>query len=194
MDLKQYKKLLDFLQEQLFFKEKIASALKTIPVGKPQGLLENMLEYSVLLDALTFEPDEKGITPFDYFLKNAKLTPKEKQFYTFWKKHTVFSIFEVTDMNHNQMQIKDIIFGRIYHVFNFPVGEKPKIGSLIMARLLPQNKTLKTWIVLSGSSIDLPEVAIDALRNGFSDDQQQNVSYNQLNELEFILYVLSQAR
>ena len=108
-----YHKIVDFLMRQAFFVNALHKTLRELKVSKDDktGI------YPSILDAHIFQPNEKGTTPFDYFLINANLTPRQKEFYQFWNENTLFSFFEVVDVK--DPQIVDIVSNKFYRVNSF---------------------------------------------------------------------------
>ena len=175
-----YHKIIDFLMRQSFFVDALHKTLQELKVSKEDktGI------YPSILDAHIFEPDEKGMTPFDFFLENAKLTPSHKKLYELWMNNTLFSFFEVVDLKNPQ--IVDIVSNKSYKLDSLLASVDVKPGDLIAARIVPKDEKKDTWAILAGNATSYPKQPIKILKNELSKS-----SYG-INELDVIKYAYTQ--
>ena len=176
-----YHKIIDFLMRQPFFADALHKTLAELKISKEDktGI------YPSILDAHIFEPDEKGMTPFDFFLENAKLTPSQKKLYELWMNNTLFSFFEVVDLKNPQ--IVDIVSNKSYKIYSFLTNVDVNPGDLITTRIVPKDEKKDTWVILAGNATSYPKEAIEILKSELSKS-----SYG-INELDIIKYAYTQA-
>ena len=176
-----YHKIIDFLMRQSFFVDALHKTLQELKVSKEDktGI------YPSILDAHVFEPNEKGATPFNYFLTNAKLTSDQEKLYKLWRDNTLFSFFEVVDIK--KPQIVDIVSNKPYKIDSLLASVDVKPGDLITARIVPKDEKKDTWVILAGNATSYPKEAIEILKSELSKS-----SYG-INELDIIKYAYTQA-
>ena len=161
---------------QPFFADALHKTLAELKISKEDktGI------YPSILDAHIFEPDEKGMTPFDFFRKNAKLMPSHKKLYELWMNNTLFSFFEVVDLKNPQ--IVDIVSNKSYKIYSFLTNVDVNPGDLITTRIVPKDEKKDTWVILAGNATSYPKEAIEILKSEISK------SAYEINELELIKY------
>jgi hypothetical protein len=137
-------KITRFLVLQPFYQSALAQIMReTFP---------NMVVYddekdicTMLFEALLFEYNRTGITPFAYFIDNAPLSIDEKRLYEAWRAHTRYEFFAVEKVTlGKELHIADIAGKNRYRVYENKATASLKEGTVIIARIVP---FLNGWMI-----------------------------------------------
>ena len=87
-------KITNFLVLQPIYQHALAQAMRALFPDKivyddEKGIC------TMLFEAVLFEADSAGTTPFSYFVRHAPLSPDEKRLYEAWRAHTRYEFFAV---------------------------------------------------------------------------------------------------
>jgi len=137
-------KITHFLVLQPFYQSALAQIMgETFP---------NMVVYddekdicTMLFEALLFEYNRTGMTPFAYFVDNALLTIDEKRLYEAWLAHTRYEFFVVEKVTPGkELHIADLAGKNRYRVYENKGTASMKEGTVIIARIVP---FLNGWMI-----------------------------------------------
>lgn len=99
---------------------------------------------TMLFEAVLFEDNSAGTTPFSYFIQNAPLSGDEKRLYEAWRTHTRHELFVVERVTaDNELLLADVSGEKLYQVYEHRGTLTIKPGSVIIARIVP---FLKGWM------------------------------------------------
>lgn len=102
---------------------------------------------TMLFEAVLFEHDHTGTTPFSYFVDNAPLSIDEKRLYETWRDHTHYEFFVVEKVTPGkELHVADLAGKNRYQVYENKgtTSIKLKEGVVIIARIVP---FLKGWMI-----------------------------------------------
>jgi len=100
---------------------------------------------SLLFEAVLFEDDHAGMTPFSYFADNAPLSAIEKWLYDAWRTHTRYEFFVVEKVTlGKELNLADLAGKNRYRVYEDRGTATIKEGTVIIARIVP---FLKGWMI-----------------------------------------------
>jgi hypothetical protein len=113
---------------------------------------------AMLFEAVLFEDNSAGITPFSYFLQNAPLSSDEKRLYNAWRTHTRYEFFAVEKViPGKEVHLADLAGEHRYRVYEHRGTATIKEGSVVIARIVPFLNawmfTTETVISFSGSGL-----------------------------------------
>lgn len=97
------------------------------------------VEIRNLADAFIFDYKlQEGITPFEYFLENAKLSSNDHSIFKRLFKENVFSVFEVLEVYRNEgLKVKDITWNKEYRVKELRGTHQLMRGYTVICRIAP---------------------------------------------------------
>ena len=137
-------KITKFLVFKPFYQHAIAQA---IPKLFPDRIVYDDEKdiCSLLFEAVLFEDDRTGITPFCYFADNAPLSADEKRLYEAWRAHTRYEFFVVEKVTPGkELHLTDLAGKHRYRVYEDRGTTTIKEGTVIIARIVP---FLKGWMI-----------------------------------------------
>jgi hypothetical protein len=99
---------------------------------------------AMLFEAVLFEDDSAGTTPFSYFVRHAPLSPDEKRLYEAWRTHTCYGFFAVEKViRGKEVHLADLAGEHRYRVYEHRGTATIKEGSVVIARIVP---FLNAWM------------------------------------------------
>jgi hypothetical protein len=106
---------------------------------------------SMLFEAVTFEAEHDGYTPFAYFLTHAQLSEEQRRLYAAWQANTRFGFFKIGKIIPLQeVHLTDIAGVHTYKVYETQGTRTLKEGMVVVARLVP---FLDGWMFLTESIV-----------------------------------------
>jgi hypothetical protein len=115
---------------------------------------------AMLFEAVLFEDNRTGTTPFSYFVQNAPLSVDEKRLYEAWRTRTRYEFFVVEEViPGKEIHLTDLVGENRYRVYEHKGTTSIKEGSVLIGRIVP---FLKGWmftteIVVSFSGSEVRE-------------------------------------
>ena len=98
-----------------------------------------------MFEAVLFEDDRTGITPFCYFADNAPLSADEKRLYEAWRAHTRYEFFVVEKVTPGkELHVTDLAGKNRYGIYEDRGTASIKEGTVIIARIVP---FLNRWMI-----------------------------------------------
>ena len=99
----------------------------------------------MLFEAVLFEDNHTGTTPFSYFVDNAPLSADEKRLYKAWRTYTRYEFFVVEKVTPGkELYVTDLIGKNHYQIYENKGTASIKEGMVIIARIVP---FLKGWMI-----------------------------------------------
>ena len=99
----------------------------------------------LLFEAVLFEDNHAGTTPFSYFVDNAPLSVEEKRLYEAWREHTRYGFFVAEKIiPGKELHVTDLNGKNSYLVYENQGTASIKEGMVIIARICP---FLKGWMI-----------------------------------------------
>ena len=109
----------------------------------------------MLFEAVLFEDNSAGITPFSYFLQNAPLSSDEKRLYNAWRTHTRYELFAVDKViPGKEVHLADLAGEHRYRVYEHLGTATIKEGSIVIARIVP---FLNAWMFTTETVISFSD-------------------------------------
>lgn len=116
---------------------------------------------AMLFEAVSFEDNLAGTTPFSYFLQHAPLTADEKRLYEAWRSHTRHELFVVERVTpESGLCLADLSGENLYRVYEHRGTNTIKQGSVVIARIVP---FLKGWMFSTEVVVSFPGSLRDRL-------------------------------
>ena len=112
---------------------------------------------AMLFEAVLFEDNHTGITPFSYFVENAPLSVDERRLYDAWRTHTRHEFFLVEKVTPGkEIHVTSLSAENRYRVYEQRGTASIKEGRFIIARIVPFLNgwmfTTETILSFSGSA------------------------------------------
>jgi hypothetical protein len=152
-------KIVQFLVFQPFYQSAVAQTIGEIFPGRTVYDDEKDI-CRMLFEAILFEYNHTGMTPFSYFVDNAPLSVDEKRLYEAWRAHTRYQFFVVEKVTPGkELHVTDLIGKNRYRVYENKGTASIKEGMVIIARIVPFLKgwMITTEVVVSFSGGDVRE-------------------------------------
>src|SRR5207245_2803844 len=93
---------------------------------------------AMLFEAVLFEDNRTGTTPFSYFVQNAPLSVGEKRLYEAWRAHTRYEFFVVEEVTPGKgIHLIDLAGENRYQVYEHRGTVSIKKDSVLIARIVP---------------------------------------------------------
>ncbi len=113
---------------------------------------------AMLFEAVLFEDNRTGTTPFSYFVQNAPLFVGEKRLYEAWRTRTRYEFFVVEEVIPGKgLHLTDLAGENRYRVYEHKGTTSIKKDSVIIARIVPFLNgwmiTTETVVSFSGSQV-----------------------------------------
>jgi hypothetical protein len=106
---------------------------------------------AMLFEAVLFEDNRAGTTPFSYFVQNAPLSAEEQRLYEAWRTRTRYEFFVVEDvLTSEELHLADLGGENRYRVYEHRGTTSIKKGSVVIARIVP---FLKGWMITTESVV-----------------------------------------
>ena len=106
---------------------------------------------AMLFEAVLFEDNRTGTTPFSYFVQNAPLSADEQRLYEAWRTRTRYEFFVVEEvLPSEELHLTDLAGENRYRVYEQRGTTSIKEGSVVIARIVP---FLKGWMITTESVI-----------------------------------------
>jgi hypothetical protein len=143
-------KIVHFLAFEPFYQAALAQAVEAVFPGKIIYDDEQDI-CAMLFEAVLFEDNRTGTTPFAYFLRNAPLSANEKRLYGAWAAHTRYEFFAVEKViRGKEVHLSDLPGELCYRVYEHRGSITMKEGMVVVARIVP---FLKGWMITTESVI-----------------------------------------
>src|SRR5665811_921903 len=95
-------------------------------------------DQTLTFEALLFEDNRTGTTPFSYFVQNAPLSVDEKRLYEAWLTRTRYELFVVDEViPGKELHLADLAGENRYRVYENKGTTTIKKGSVVIARIVP---------------------------------------------------------
>lgn len=142
----------DWLSEQDWYRAMLTNYIKVL-FGEEPAMEED--EMIVVTETVIFEHKYKGYTPFEHFLRGAELTPQERDLYESWRDNTLFSFFEVLDIEKGtSITLEDLYTGERYVALERMATYGVEPGYIMPVRLLPCNEN---WMLTGAIGTIYPQ-------------------------------------
>jgi len=106
---------------------------------------------AMLFEAVLFEDNRTGTTPFSYFVQNAPLSVDEKRLYEAWRTRTRYEFFVVEEViPGKEIHLTDLVGENRYRVYEHKGTTSIKEGSVLIGRIVP---FLKGWMITTESVV-----------------------------------------